>query len=76
MDIVLLVCGLLCGYLIYSQGVRDGLRMKEGGKPALPNPVKYVQEAKEKSEVKKENDEFANALENLMSYNGTKQGGE
>jgi len=77
METLMLICGLIGGYLIYRQGIKDGLTINDGGKPELPNPVTYVQNIKEDNKAKKEDQESMDAFENLMAYNGEKQpGGE
>ena len=73
MEVVLLICGLLCGYLIYSQGVRDGMKAKEGIAPVVPNPVAYVQKVKEEKEIKEEDKEAERSLHNMFSFNGEEQ---
>ena len=73
MDIVLLICGFLCGYLSYSQGMRDGMKAKEGIAPVVPNPITYVQKVKEDIETKEEEREEERALHNLFSYTGENQ---
>lgn len=69
----MLVCGLFCGFFIYRQGVKDGMGMKDGIKPKLPNPVAYVNEIKEAKQTKEAEEEMSSAFDNLMSYNGDKQ---
>lgn len=73
METLMLICGLICGYLIYSQGVRDGMKAKEGIAPVVPNPVTYVKKVKEEKEIKEEEREEERALHNLFSYTGENQ---
>jgi len=73
METVLLICGLLCGYLIYSQGVRDGMKAKEGIAPVVPNPITYAKKVVEEKEIKEEEKEEERALHNLFSYTGENQ---
>lgn len=73
-DILILIGGLLAGYLIYSKGVKDGIALEKGREVAmLPNPIKKAQERKKVAVNEKEEKEKVASIENMMEYTGFKQ---
>jgi hypothetical protein len=73
MDILLLICGLFCGYSIYAKGVKDGKAFAQGKPVAiLPQPVKAIKQAKEEKRDKEKEQEQINYQERLMNYDGFK----
>ena len=73
-DILILIGGLLSGYLIYSKGVNDGIKLEKGREVAiLPNPIKKAQERKKTAVNDKEEKEKVESIENMMGYTGFKQ---
>jgi len=74
MDILLLICGLFCGYVIYAKGIKDGKDFQQGKPVAiLPQPIKAIQRAKEEKIVKEENEEFKDYQQRLFAYDGFKE---
>jgi len=74
MDILILLGGLLAGYLIYSKGVNDGIALEKGHKVSIvPHPIKKAQERKKATENEKEEDKKVASIENMMNYTGFKQ---
>ena len=74
MDILILICGLFCGYVIYSKGVKDGIAVSKGKEVTIvPNPVKEVKKSVKLKKETEEEKQFMQAFDNLMSYDGTKQ---
>lgn len=69
----MLICGLLSGYLIYRQGVKDGIAVSAGGKPEVLNPVTHIKRYKEDKQEKEHEEQYINAFGNLMSYTGETQ---
>jgi len=74
MDILLLICGLFCGYVIYAKGIKDGKDFAQG-KPVtiLPQPIKAIKQAKENKEVKEAEKTEVDYRERLMAYDGFKE---
>lgn len=73
-DILILICGLLSGYLIYSKGVNDGIALEKGREVAIvPRPIKKSRERKKEAVNEKEEKEKTESIENMMDYNGFKQ---
>jgi len=74
MNTLLLICGLFCGYVIYKQGVKDGITLSKGKEvTVIPNVIQAVKVHKEKKEAKTEEKELLSSIENMFSYDGTKQ---
>ena len=74
MDTLILIGGLLVGYLIYSKGINDGIKLEKGHKVTIiPNPIKKVQEHKKEAQNDKAEEEKIASIENMMSYEGFKQ---
>jgi len=71
MDILLLICGLFCGYVIYAKGIKDGKDFAQG-KPVtiLPQPIKAIHKAKEDKEAKEADKKAIDYQERLMKYDG------
>ena len=73
-DILILIVGLLAGYLIYSKGVNDGIKLEKGKSVAIvPHPIKKAQDRKETAKNDKAEADKITSIENMMDYNGFKQ---
>jgi hypothetical protein len=70
LSIVLGLCFFLVPLWAYRQGLKDGLSIKQD-KPMEPLP-KLTTPFK-KAQVKVENDKLSEGLQNIMSYDGTRQ---
>jgi hypothetical protein len=74
MNTLLLICGLFCGYVIYKQGVKDGIALSKGKEvTVIPNVIQAVKDHKEQKETKEEEKAILAAADNLFSYDGFKQ---
>ena len=74
MEVLYLIGGLFCGFIIYKQGVKDGLAVSNGKEvKVIPNPVKAIKEHKESKVDAKEEEELINNINNLFSYEGFAQ---
>ena len=71
MEYVMLVIGVILGFLIYRQGIKDGQQVKREQvlKPIVKSPVKVLAEVKEH----KESDRVSDGIANLMAFDGNKQ---
>jgi len=71
MDILLLICGLFCGYVIYSKGIKDGKDFAQGKPVAiLPQPIKAIKQSKENKVAKEKEEVFQDYQERLSKYDG------
>lgn len=77
MEIALLVTGFALCLLSYRLGIKDGQAIKrdQGIKPLMKSPVRAVQEHVKSKDAEKQADSMLKGIENLLSYDGTKQEG-
>ena len=75
MEIVLLITGFALCLLSYRLGIKDGQAIKrdQSISPLVKSPVRAVQEHVKGKEVEKQADSMLKGIENLLSYDGTKQ---
>jgi len=62
---VLLISFILCVYC-YTLGIKHGRTVRDGGTPHIPNPVKAVENAIEKVQIKKEQEETESELSSFV----------
>lgn len=74
MELMYALIGLLCGYMIYAKGVKDGKSFAQGKPVAiLPQPVKAIKKVKEEKQTKVEQEKFLEYQERLFNYDGFKE---
>ena len=65
-----MILGLLFGYLIYSKGVSDGIKLQQGREVKITNPITAIKNNKEVKIEKAKEEESVSAIENMLKYDG------
>lgn len=74
MEYVLMIIGIILGYMIYAKGVKDGKAFAEHRKvEILPKPIESFKKAKQKKETTKEEQAMINSINNMLNYDGFNQ---
>lgn len=62
-------------FYAYRQGVRDGMRMRQGLPPADLNPILAREQRREAQAAKEQEEKIAEGWDNIFSYTGDPQPG-
>lgn len=77
LSVILGICFFIVPLWAYRRGLKDGLALSEGAKTVepIPTPFQVVEKRREVKAVRAEADRFLEGMNNIFSYDGTKQGG-
>lgn len=71
--LIIATVGTLC-IACFFVGAKVGQAVAKGDKLEAPNPIKAIEEHREKKEARKEQDRIDVIMQNIESYNGTSVG--